>query len=581
MATVNYRNMKIGQILMAHKAVTQEQLRDALAEQQKTPEKRIGQIFVEKGILTPIHIAKALALQHGLQFVNLSNYAIPPEMLDVFPKEVIRQYTILPLKKTDKKIWIAIDEPSDIITISDNIGFLLGRDVECVMSATPDLEAAIKKTLGEEETSLPTDDYEAALQGYDGGELDIDYTAEHADKEGVSADEAPVINLVTKLIVEAVKMRTSDIHIEPMEKKLRIRYRIDGICKEMPSPPKQLQGSLLSRVKLMAGMNIAEKRVPQDGRIAIKILGKELDLRVSALPAQHGESIVMRILDKQLGLVSLEDLGFHPDDYRKFRQIIKKPNGIFLVTGPTGSGKTTTLYAALKELNKPNVKIITAENPVEYVISGLNQSQVKTQIGMTFAKIIRAMLRQSPNIILVGEIRDPETAEIAVQAALTGHLVFSTIHTNDAPSTIARLLDIGVKPFLAASSIQAIMSQRLVRVLCPACRKPYMPSASELATVNLTLKDTEGKTLYKPGGCEQCNNHGFKGRKGLFELMEMSTTLREMAFRKEPTNVIREQARKEGMVTLLEDGRRKILEGITTVQEVLSLAKREDLTYSK
>jgi type IV pilus assembly protein PilB len=328
----------------------------------------------------------------------------------------------------------------------------------------------------------------------------------------------------------------------------------------------------------MAGMDIAEKRKPQDGRIPISIENREFDLRVSALPSQHGESIVLRLLEKQ-SLATLDELGFHPDDYRRFRSIIKRPNGIFLVTGPTGSGKTTTLYAAVKELNKPNVKIITAEDPVEYVMNGVNQSRVRSDIGFTFASIIRAMLRQAPNIILVGEIRDVETAEIAIQAALTGHLVFSTLHTNDAPSSITRLLDMGVKPFLVAASIQAILAQRLIRVLCPKCKQPYTPEEEELSTIGLSLKDLKEKTLYKAVGCAECKE-GYKGRKGIFELLEMSSKLKEMSFRKVPTIQLHEEARiSGGMTTLLEDGVRKIIDGMTTIDEVIAMSRRVDITY--
>jgi len=330
----------------------------------------------------------------------------------------------------------------------------------------------------------------------------------------------------------------------------------------------------------MAEMDIAEKRKPQDGRINIVAGGRELDIRVSSLPATHGESIVMRLLDKKAGLVGMEELGFFSTDYKRFRGIIKRPNGIVLVTGPTGSGKTTTLYAALKELNRPDVKIITAENPVEYNIAGINQAQVKAHIGMTFQRILRAMLRQAPNIILVGEIRDRETAEIAIQAALTGHLVFSTLHTNDAPGALTRLVDMGVKPFLVASSIQAIMAQRLVRILCPKCKAPNPdPDPAILGALGIKPEDIKGRNLSRAVGCDACNKSGFRGRKGIFELMELNSTIRELVFHKQPTARIQEQARLNGMVTLLEDGVRKVFDGITTLEEVLTLTHREDIAY--
>jgi type IV pilus assembly protein PilB len=366
-----------------------------------------------------------------------------------------------------------------------------------------------------------------------------------------------------------------------MEDRVRIRYRVDGQCQEVNAPPKRLQGAVLSRIKIMAEMDIAEKRKPQDGRIKINVNGRELDLRVSALPATHGESMVMRILDKKAGLLGLEEMGFHPSDYKRFKTIIKRPNGLILVTGPTGSGKTTTLYAALKELNRPDVKIITAENPVEYNLAGINQAQVKAGIGMTFQRILRAMLRQAPNIILVGEIRDQETAEIAIQAALTGHLVFSTLHTNDAPGALTRLIDMGVKPFLVASSIQAAMGQRLIRILCPHCKEPNPdPDPILLNAIGIKPEDMRGRKLYRAVGCDQCRNSGFKGRKGIYELMEMNSVMREMVFRKEPIQKIKEQARLSGMVTLLEDGVRKTFDGLTTPEEVLTITHREDITYA-
>ena len=397
---------------------------------------------------------------------------------------------------------------------------------------------------------------------------------DYAGEDG-EANDAPVIKYVTQLISNALKERASDIHIEPFEKRVRIRYRIDGVCVEKENPPKKLQGPILSRIKIMARMDMAEKRRTQDGRIQIQLHGREIDLRVSSLPARHGESIVMRILDKEKGLVDLEVLGFHESDYNRFSRIIKRPNGIFLVTGPTGSGKTTTLYAALKKLNRPDVKIITAENPVEYNLAGINQSEVRHDIGLTFQRILRAMMRQAPNIILVGEIRDRETADIATQAALTGHLVFSTLHTNDAASAITRLIDMGVKPFLVASAVMAVMAQRLVRILCAECKEPYDPSDVELRGVGLTRQRLEGNTLYRAVGCPACSGTGYKGRKGVYELMEMSPDLRDMAFKKKPSNEIRAKARAEGMTTLQEDGVRKVLAGLTTIPELLSITHRE------
>jgi len=345
----------------------------------------------------------------------------------------------------------------------------------------------------------------------------------------------------------------------------------------MDSPPKKLQGPVISRIKIMSNMDMAEKRRPQDGRIKLKLHGREIDLRVSILPSVHGESVVMRILDKEQGLVDLPVLGFHETDLARFNKIIKRPNGIFLVTGPTGSGKTTTLYAALKALNRPDVKIITAENPIEYNLTGINQAEVRHEIGLDFTRILRAMMRQAPNIILVGEIRDRETADIAIQAALTGHLVFSTLHTNDAPSALTRLIDMGVKPFLVASAVMAIMGQRLIRRLCPECREPYDPTDVELRQIGLTPSDLGGNTVYRPKGCAACSGNGYKGRQGVYELLEMSNDLRDMTFNKKPTKDLRTKAISEGMTTLQEDGVRKFLAGVTTIEEILRVTHSADL----
>jgi type IV pilus assembly protein PilB len=377
------------------------------------------------------------------------------------------------------------------------------------------------------------------------------------------------------IIQEAVSLRASDIHIEPFADRIRIRYRIDGVLVERDSPPRRLLAPMLSRLKIMGSIDIAEKRRPQDGRIKMSIGGKHFDLRVSLLPTNMGQSCVMRILDRGSIQVSIKDLGFGEDDYRRFQSIIKRPNGIFLVTGPTGSGKTTTLYAALNELNRPDRKIITAEDPVEYYLPGVNQVEVKHLIGLDFARIIRAMLRQAPNIILVGEIRDRETAEIAVQASLTGHLVFSTLHTNDAPSAITRLVDIGVQPFLVASSVIAIMAQRLVRVVCPKCKSPDQPSVGELKAAELTPEQIKNANFSRGRGCSHCNHTGYRGRKGIFEMMRLNSTMREMTFKREPTQTIRRQARLLGMRTLLEDGLNKALTGMTTLEEVLSTCHHE------
>jgi type IV pilus assembly protein PilB len=412
------------------------------------------------------------------------------------------------------------------------------------------------------DTAIDTTETEAAMQNL----------AEMDDSD------APIVKLVNLIIQEAVSLRASDIHIEPFADRIRVRYRIDGVLVERDSPPKRLLAAILSRLKIMASIDIAEKRRPQDGRIKIVIAGKHFDLRVSIIPTNHGQGCCLRILDRSSIQVNIRDLGFAEDDYQRFQQIIKRPNGIFLVTGPTGSGKTTTLYAALNEINRPDRKIITAEDPVEYYLPGVNQVEVKHHIGLDFARIIRAMLRQAPNIILVGEIRDCETAEIAVQASLTGHLVFSTLHTNDAPSAITRLVDIGIQPFLVASSLIAIMAQRLIRVVCPKCKEPDKPSAAELRGAGLTPERIANATFMRGRGCGYCHHTGYRGRTAIFEMMKMNAAVREMTFRREATQAIRRQARLFGMRTLLEDGVNKALRGISTLEEVLSTCHHEVAT---
>ncbi|MCC6742149.1 MAG: Flp pilus assembly complex ATPase component TadA [Planctomycetia bacterium] len=562
----------LGKILEEMKFASAKQIKDALKFQHENPGKKLGEILIEQKVCSAVQIMEALARQFNLEFIRLEDLEVEAELTQLVPKQVCDDYKICPVKKNGRGITVAMSDPLDFFTL-DNLRFILNTEVECVLATREDVVEAVGRIYGG--GAAMKGQFDAALEELTASEVSV---RNEIDMETKEEDDAPVIRLVTLIIAEAVRNRASDIHVEPMEKKLRIRYRVDGVCQEVDSPPKRLQGSVLSRLKIMADMDIAEKRKPQDGRIKIKVGESHLDIRVSSIPGTHGECICMRILDKKTGLLGMEEMGFSGVDYKRFQDIIKKPNGIFLVTGPTGSGKTTTLYAALKELNKPDVKIITAENPVEYVLPGINQAQVRANIGFTFSRIIRAMLRQAPNIILVGEIRDQETAEIAIQAALTGHLVFSTLHTNDAPGALTRLLDMGVKPFLVASSVQAVMGQRLIRRLCNNCKEPHQPTVEELAAISLKPADVEGKTIYRAVGCDNCKQ-GYKGRQAIFELMEMSPIIRDMTFRREPTIKMREQARIGGMTTLLEDGVRKILDGISTIPEVLNLARREDITY--
>ncbi len=575
------KQKKIGRILVDLGFASKKQIKKVLKIQKKEDrDRKLGQILIDEGVINQKELTRALSEQYDMPVVDMSDLEIPDEIIDAVPRNVAQEYDIVPVRLEEGTLTVAMSDPLDFMTL-DNLRFVLNHDVKCVLTTEKQLKKAHQHYYNTETSDTEVDSMFDELTDADDDDIEIrDSDTDIEEMEDEEEEDSPVIRLVTLIISEAVKSGASDIHIEPMENRLRVRYRVDGICREVDSPPKRLQGSIISRLKIMAGMDIAEKRKPQDGRIKITLMGKDLDLRVSALPSTHGESMVMRILDKEEGLKSLESLGFHPTDKERFDEIINRPNGIFLVTGPTGSGKTTTLYAALQELNQPDVKIITAENPVEYELEGINQSQVNHKIGLDFQRILRAVLRQSPNIILVGEIRDQETADIAIQAALTGHLVFSTLHTNDAPSALTRLMDIGVKPFLVSSSVQAVMAQRLIRVLCPACKEPYEPEETELRAVGLSRDDLEGKKVYQAVGCSECDGDGFSGRTAVFELMEMNSTIREMTFNQEDTRKITEQARLSGMTTLLEDGVRKVLDGQSTFQEVLRVAQREDIVYT-
>ncbi|MCC6465412.1 MAG: Flp pilus assembly complex ATPase component TadA [Planctomycetes bacterium] len=565
MLTDTSKKMPLGKILVGLKFASVEQVKEGLRKSKEAMQ-LLGQAMVELGFLDDEKVARALAKQQNVKFVNLRKYELPPEVTGLVSKEIVEEHQIIPVMKKGRQVTVATHNVLEYYAL-DNLRFILGADVDWVMTPESHVKEAMKKYygIGGMADVLKGEGDEIAYKDFDAQEVTTD------DEEGY------VAQLVQLLITDAIKRRASDIHVEPMEEKLRIRYRIDGDCVEMESPPKRLQGPLIQRLKILAKMDIAEKRKPQDGRIKTKVEGRDIDLRVSVLPCSWGESVVMRILDKAKNLVGLEILGMHPIDFDRFQKILKKPNGIFLVTGPTGSGKTTTLYAALNALNRPDVKIITAEDPVEYNLSGINQAQVNHTIQLSFARILRAMLRQAPNIILVGEIRDHETAEIAIQAALTGHLVFSTLHTNDASSSLTRLVDMGVKPFLVASAVQAILAQRLVRTLCKHCKTPFTPDFAELKMVGLKPENIAGKTLYGPAGCKECNNVGFRGRQGVYELLEMNAPIRELTFQQASALKIRVEARQNGMTTLLEDGVRKVLEGKTTIPEVLTIAHREDV----
>jgi len=504
------------------------------------------------GLASEDAVWRCVAKAAGLPFVDPLKAKLGPELLGRVPADRIEQHGALPVLVKDGVLWVAIDDPLKT-WVADDLSFLAGGEVRCALAPPKALKDAIRKALGQK---LAPESGKAAGGGTAAGD------AGDAD--------APIIRLVERIVTEAIEQRASDIHIEPYETRVRVRYRVDGVLRDQSPLEKALHGPLSSRLKILAAMDIAEKRKPQDGRIDFRSGGRQIDIRASVLPSNHGETMVMRLLDKDAGLRSLEALGFEGVDRTRFEQTIRRPNGIVLVTGPTGSGKTTTLYAALRQLNRPDVKIITAEDPVEFNLAGINQCQVRANIGLTFSRVLRAMLRQAPNVILVGEIRDKDTAEIAVQAALTGHLVFSTLHTNDAPSAITRLVDMGVKPFLVSAAVQAVMAQRLIRVLCPKCKAPYRPEASELRSIGIDPATTQDATFYRAVGCPSCDQSGFRGRVGIFELMVLDPTLREMIFRGEPDLRLREYAcRSAGMRSLLEDGARKVVAGQTSTDELM------------
>jgi type IV pilus assembly protein PilB len=557
-------------ILIREGIIGPDQIEEARSLGKQTGAK-LTDALVKLGYATNEQIMTAVAEHSGLEFVDLTDRTIPPAVVELVPESVARENLVLPLDQDNGALKIIMSDPSDFETV-EKLRFILNKEIQPVLAPREQIVEAINRHYGQSET----ESVDSMLAEFTDTAIDFTETETSMGAAGGGDEsDAPVVRLVNLIIQEAVSLRASDIHIEPFVDRIRIRYRIDGNLVERDSPPRRLLPPLLSRIKIMGGMDIAEKRRTQDGRIKMNLNGRHFDLRVSMLPTNNGQSCVMRILDRGSIQVSIKELGFAEDDFKRFQNIIKRPNGILLVTGPTGSGKTTTLYAALNELNRPDRKIITAEDPVEYYLPGVNQVEVKHQIGLNFARIIRAMLRQAPNIILVGEIRDNETADIAIQASLTGHLVFSTLHTNDAPSAITRLVDIGVQPFLVASSVIAIMAQRLVRVNCVKCKVPDEPAPHEIRMAGFAPEQLKNATFMRGQGCTYCNHTGYRGRLGIFELMRMTATIREMTFKREPTQNIRRQARLTGMRTLLEDGLNKALKGITTLEEVLTTCHHE------
>mgnify|MGYP001551921410 FL=1 len=520
-------------------------------------------LLVANKVIRPEDVTQAKAAQFGAEVVHLTGLKIEDEVIAMVPRDIARKYRVIPVAKAEGKVAVAIADPSDLNTL-DSLHHLLNVDVEPRVASEPDIEAALSKYYGGEKKAMDAGVFKDVIQ-----ELTLS-NVEVVNDDGTELDaDAPLIRLVNQIIVDAFKLRASDIHLEPLEKKFRLRYRIDGMLQEVKSPPKRLQAPVIARLKIQAGMIISEHRVPQDGRIQSKVGSKLIDLRVSCLPTNHGESIVMRILDKEGLRLGLPELGFLTDDQQTFERIIALPDGILLVTGPTGSGKTTTLYSCLNFINRPDRKIITVEDPVEYVLSGINQVQVNDQVGFTFSTALRAILRQAPNIVMIGEIRDLETGSIAINASLTGHLVFSTLHTNDAPGAVTRLADIGVKPFLIASSTRCLMAQRLVRKICKKCVGPYTPTEAEMRALGLTMDEVKNANIQKGRGCENCNGSGHRGRMGIFEIFVVEDEARKLIYDQVPTTVLRQRAREMGMRTLREDGIRKVLAGMTTPEEVI------------
>ena len=556
-------------ILVENGKITDEQIENAKAEVGVRASTVLG-VLVILGAVDEKELVSFLADYFSMEAIEVADHTIEPEILDLVPANFARDNMIMPVKSGAGVLTIAMTNPMDVDTI-DNLTVELGKNektadlqIETLVAGPVDIQNALDlyyrgQQLASAVEDASEDDYDQALKSI--GDM----------VQGDEGDEVPIIRFVSAVISQAYHLRASDIHIEPLEKRVRIRYRIDGVLKEMDSPPKRLQGPIISRIKIMSGMNMAERRVPQDGRIKFAVDKITLDLRVSALPGTHGESVVMRILDKSSLMLGLEELGFLKEDEMIFRRLIDLPNGVLLVTGPTGSGKTTTLYGCLNFLNKPDVKLVTVEEPVEYMLPGVNQVQVNNEIHFGFPEALRAILRQAPNIIMVGEIRDQITAEIATQASLTGHLVFSTLHTNDAPSAVTRLVDMGVKPFLVATSIIGVMGQRLVRTICTECKTECVPDERTVHALGLEKNYIDSHKWARGAGCDNCSGSGYKGRKGIFEIMSINDEIRHLIYQCVSSNEIRDVARKSGMKTLREDGLKKAELGITTLEEILRI----------
>ena len=556
-----------GDILVKNQVISSEQLQESRDVMKNGG--NLQEALLKLEYANPLQVAKAVAEFNHYEFIDLTDIEVPDEAIKLMTAGTARESNVVPISTDGLSVKLAVADPSDFGMIQ-KLSFIMNKEIVPVVASLEQIRELIDKV-------YPQDDVDNSAPLIDFSEIENEFAQADAGRAGDDSGEGGVIKLVNKILSEGVELRASDIHIEPFATRVRIRYRVDGVLVEKENPPYRYLLPILSRLKIMAGIDISEKRRPQDGRIKTSLKGRDFDLRLSLLPTVYGQSAVMRILDRSNIKVNIRDLGLAEDDFARFQNLIKRPNGIFLVTGPTGSGKTTTLYSAINELNTTERKIITAEDPVEYYLPGINQCEVKHNIGLDFSRIIRAMLRQAPNVILVGEIRDAETAKIAIEASLTGHLVFSTLHTNDAPSAITRLIDIGVQPFLVASSIIAVMAQRLVRRICPKCKEPYTPTPADIKASGLTAEQIGNGKFVRGKGCSNCNKTGYRGRQGIYEMLRLDGKLREMAFKGSSAQEMRRHAKSKGMRNLLDDGMLKVCKGMTTFEEVLSTCHHDSV----
>jgi type IV pilus assembly protein PilB len=560
-------NPRLLELLVKENLLSQEQAQKAMADQRRSGE-RLATVLTRLAFITEDELLDFLSRKYGIPVINLGRVEVDPDILRLVRKEIVQKYQVFPVRKVGNTLTLALSDPTVVLAI-DDVQFATGLHVIPVLAAESAIRAAIDHNY-----SSGVDDIKKLIdQESTGGDANLELVAQASKVDiaelGREAEEAPTIRFVNLIIADAIRKRASDIHLEPYEKVFRVRYRIDGVLHDMMNPPKQMEPAILSRVKIMANLDIAERRLPQDGRLSVKFQNREIDLRVSSLPTIYGEKIVMRVLDKGSIVLDLARLGFEEEDLNRFKKIITTPYGMILVTGPTGSGKSTTLYAAIATINNPDINIITAEDPVEFNIAGINQVLVRDDIGYNFAAALRAFLRQDPDVILVGEMRDLETAQIAIRAALTGHLVFSTLHTNDAPSTVTRLQDMGIPPFLISSSLLLVIAQRLVRRICLECREPVQVPVSALIDVGFRPEEAESVRVYAGKGCANCANTGYKGRISVQEIMWMIPELQEAIVRQRPANELKDIAVKAGMRTLRQTGLRKVANGLTTIDEVL------------